>query len=479
MNTSRELALVQLWETFATLAKAAFFFLATPVLLARLGQEGYGLLAMSFAVMACVLGLDFGLRPYLRVALSALPAEDDREWPRVLAETVGAFLCIQIPGVFVAIAGARAGLWSRWLGLGAEGDLVLVAALLGSLAYTLSLLLIEPLAARRRLSLVKAASFLGYALAVPVVIALAHSGASALGCALGYIATLTAPNLALAALALPRSLAALLRAPAHLHPRQVFSIVREGRWFAVFTALWLARSYLLTFLVSAMFGPALAGVFFILLKLSELVSVFGANTSETAIAELAATHAPLDERRARFLASYRATLAASIAAFAGIASLTPVVIERWFHLPSLGPAIGVLVAGFGLAGGFTRVVASACMGLGLTRSVALWGFAETGIVLGGIALLRPGIPGTFAVGIAAGIALVSPARAIARALDRSGAQLWIKPALAFLAALALASVCALAANSLAGWPRWAGIAAACACGAAAGAHIIRQLHAAR
>lgn len=306
----RELVLIQLWETLSTVAKAAFFFLATPVLLARLGREGYGLLALSFSVVTCVVVTDFGIRGCLRVALSAMPRGEDRDWQRVLSQSAAAFLCVQLPLIVATVLAGQAGLWSRWLGLGPNGDTVLVAAVIGSSVFSLSMLLVEPLAARRQLSPVKLAGFLGNALAVPLVLALAFSGASALGCALGYIAALTLPNLVLALFLEPRVFAALLRAPKHFHPHQVTPLLFKARWFALFAGLWLLRSYLITFLISAVFGPAEAGLFFILLKLSELLSVFGANTSETAIADLA-TGAPVAERRGQFLASYRASLAAS------------------------------------------------------------------------------------------------------------------------------------------------------------------------
>lgn len=473
----RELALIQLWETLSTVAKAAFFFVVTPVLLARLGREEYGWLALSFSVVTCVVVTDFGIRGYLRVTLSAMSGGEDRFREQAISQSAAAFLCVQLPLIALTIFAGHAGWWSRWLGLGPGGDVVLVAAVVGSSVLSLSLLLVEPLAARRQLSPVKLASFLGNVLAVPLVFALASTGASALGCALGYLAALTLPNLVIAAFLEPRVFAALLRAPLYLHPHRVTPLLLKGGWFALFAALWLLRSYLITFLISAIFGPAEAGMFFILLKLSELLSVFGANASETAIADLSANE-PVAERRGRFLASYRASLAASVAAFAGLACLTPIVIEHWFRLDSPGVAIGVFVGCFGLAGGFNRAVATACMGLGLTRSVALWGFLETSIVLGGAVALRSwlGLASAFAAGIVAALALIAPARKIARALEESGARLWVQPAGWFFAGIVSSAACAIIANSVGGWARWGWAALGCACGGAVGAHYLRQLH---
>ena len=461
----RELALIQLWETLATVAKAAFFFLATPVLIARLGREGYGLLALALSVVACVVGLDLGLRPYLRVALSSLQADASAR-SRLLAEVLGAFLVVQVLALVVVFAGARAHEWSRLFQLPAAGDRMLVVALACGSAYALSLLLIEPLAARHRLSLVKAASFCGYALAVPVVIALAQTGAGATACFLGFAAALTAPNLLLALVYEPRALAALLRA----RPRTLGRIVFSGRWFALFTAQWLARSYLLTFLVSALFGPAEAGTFFILLKLSELLSVFGANTSEAAIAGLA-SEPDRAARRVRFLGPYRTTLAVSVAAFGGLAALTPWVLRQWFHLSDRGATVGVLVGLFGLAGGFDRAISGASMGLGLIRHAALWSLVETAVALGGAIALRAwlGIDGVFLAGAVAALALFPTAGKIAHTLGESASTLWVRPALPFFAGVVLAGACAV----FAAGSNWPGMAAAVIIGALAGWRCLR------
>lgn len=469
--------MIQLWETLATVAKAAFFFLATPLLLSHLGRDGYGLLAMALSVTACVVGLDFGTRPYLRVALSALPRGGDGSWQPVLGDVLGAFLGIQALGLVALAAGAKACLWSHWLGIDPSGDWLLVIALLGGGAYMTSLLLIEPLAATRRLSLVKAAGFAGNALAVPAVVLTVLQGGTAIACFIAYSAALTLPNLLVAAFYLPESFGVLIRVPTRFHLQTASRIILHGRWFGLSNAQWLLQSYLLTFLMSGLFGPAQAGRFFILLKLSELLSVFGANTSETSISELAAAHRPIEERRQQFISSYQATLAASSLVFAFLANLTPIALQLWFHFTDVEPWIGVWVATFGFAGAFKRVINSACLGLHLVRSLALWEFVETAIALGGLIALQHllGTTSAFVAGVISVFALARPAQHVARALGSSSSGLWLKPAAICLLAVATSAVFALMADSSPGWLKWVWAAFGCSVGIAAAAYYIHRL----
>ncbi len=430
-SQQRELTLNQWWETLSTIAKALFFFLVTPVLLRRLGTEGYGFLALALSAMACVLSFDFGLRIRLRIALSGLTAQtESTAGNRSLAEALGHYLGLLASFAALGAIVAASGLWQRWTR--SDGHLLAVA-LLGSSACGFSMLLLEPLAARGRLSQVKASAFIGNALATPVVLGLVATGSSANGCFLGYALSLAIPNLGCALVFRSAELAALPRALGAISPAGLFRSIYAGRWFALTATESLLKSYLLTFLAGALLGPAAAGTYFILLKLSELVSVFGANASDTSTADLAALpDAP--SRATNFRASYSYSAAMCLVAFAGLACLGPLVLGRWLQLPLNDPSLAILVGTFGLAASFHRVLLTACMGVALTHVAALWGLGEVAVILSGSVVLVPhiGVAGILVSGTLGSLALTPVALRIARHLGQSVWQVWALPLLGLI-----------------------------------------------
>ncbi|MEQ1859645.1 MAG: hypothetical protein ABMA13_06900 [Chthoniobacteraceae bacterium] len=428
----RELASNQGWEMLGAAAKALFVFVVTPVLLRRLGEDGFGFLALALSALTALVALDFGLRMRLRIALSAATSQ-----PRALARSIGHYLALVALSVAIAAVAAHFGWWQRATG---SSNGLLFAAVLGGGAYGLSLLLLEPLAARGRLSMAKAAAFAGSALTIPVLLALAASGASVGVCFVGQAAALTIPNLCVALFVRTPEVAELPRALASISPAGFVRSLRDGRWFALTAAEWLAKSYLLTFLAGLLLGPAAAGTYFILLKLSELVSAFGASASDTSTADLAALP-DAGSRAGNFRASFSYSSGMCLIAFAGLACLGPLVLGQWLRLPLNDPALAVLAGAFGLAAAFHRVLLTACMGVALTHVVALWGLAEIAIVLGGSALLVPrfGLGGILAAGTLGSLALLPVARHVSRELGQGSWQVWVRPVAALVPAFAIAT----------------------------------------
>ena len=276
------------------------------------------------------------------------------------------------------------------------GAAVMVMTVICTAVFMVTLLGLEPLAARGNLSELKAANTWGAVAAIPVCAALVFANAPVGLVVFAYAFSLTVPNVVVAwrtglfAMAPWKGLA-------HFGPRVAWKTLHSGVWYYLTTVSLVGKTHALTFLVSAMAGPAEAGVFYVLLRLSEIVGNVGATASETSLAALAAA-ADAKERRDCFRQSWL-----HVALFCTHGALVFVFLTRhllaiWLHGEEKIPqAIGLTLAVFGLTGAFSRVVVNASMGLDLTRPAAVAGAWEAvlSIVGAGFGFHLGGLPGLF------------------------------------------------------------------------------------
>jgi len=255
---------------------------------------------------------------------------------------------------------------------------------------------LEPLAARGNLSELKAANTWGAVAAIPVCAALVFADAPVGIVVFAYAFSLTVPNIVVAwrtglfAMAPWKGLA-------HFGPRVAWKTLHSGVWYYLTTVSLVGKTHALTFLVSAMAGPAEAGLFYVLLRFSEIVGNVGATASETSLAALSAA-ADTKERRDCFRQSWLHVVLFCTHGALVFVFLTRHLLALWLHGEGNVPhAIGITLAAFGLTGAFSRVVVNASMGLDLTRPAAIAGAWEAllGILLAGVGYHFAGLSGLF------------------------------------------------------------------------------------
>src|SRR5207237_8624243 len=156
----------------------------------------------------------------------------------------------------------------------------------------------------------------------------------------------------------------------------VVATLKESFWFNICNATWMAKTYGTTLLISALNGPATAGFFFILLRLSEIISALGAISSDVSLGELVQV-STVDQRRRSFWSRYSwaIVLCSHIALVIGFCTHDFFCI--WLHpVTPMSIFVCSLVAILGLASAFNRTVTYAAMGLGLAKTAAKSGMIE-------------------------------------------------------------------------------------------------------
>jgi O-antigen/teichoic acid export membrane protein len=216
-------------------------------------------------------------------------------------------------------------------------------------------------------------------------------------------------------------------------PAVIFRTLRSGFWYYATTISWIVKTHAMTFLVSALAGPAEAGIFYFMLRLTEIIGNVGATASETSLASLASTE-NVAERRQKFnhcwlYVALFCLPAALIFGFQG-----KWLLHLWFVHQSIGWTIGLGMAIFGLAGAFSRVVVFASMGLRLIKRAALSNLAEAtvNIIFAVMGYEMLGLPGVFFGGCLGVIVMLLPAKDIAALCGEpfSGAFIWSLSSLA-------------------------------------------------
>jgi O-antigen/teichoic acid export membrane protein len=206
--------------------------------------------------------------------------------------------------------------------------------------------------------------------------------------------------------------------------------LRAGGWFYVTTLALIAKTHALTFVVSAISGPAVAGTFYILLRITEIVGGLGATSSDTSLASLA--NEPVAQKRAKnFRHGYLYALIFCLHGTLVLGFFTPLLLGHWLS----GQAVQVTaimawaMAIYGLSGAFSKVVVNAAMGTGLVSQAAIGNLVEAVLVLVSGLILQSyiGLTGLFLGASAAAVALAPTTLALARNFQESATDTWLKP----------------------------------------------------
>ena len=387
----RELLRNQFWQILNFGSKAGFLILLTPMMLSRWGSVGYGLFALASSLLVSMALLDGGVRSLTRIRMAeAWKRGDTYGASRIYAEGVLTFAGVSLVAVAATVILSLGGCLTAWFRLPAGGSGVLVLTVICTAILMTSILVLEPLAARGNLSVLKAANTWGALAAIPLCALLVSVGTGQGGVILAYAACMTVPNLFVA---FQNGLFALIPCSElrRFRPATALKTLREGFWYYLTTISLIGKTHGLTFLVSAIAGPGEAGIFYILLRFSEIISNVASTSSETSLAALTSASG-IEARRACFTQSWIHAALFSMQGALVFLFLTSQLLGVWLHGAVTVPAgVGLGLALFGLSGSFSRVVVNSSMGLDLTRPAAFAGLWEALLgILGAYAGYRLG-----------------------------------------------------------------------------------------
>jgi len=351
-------------------------------MLARWGAAQYGMFALSSSLVVSMGLLDGGVRVLTRIRLAeALKEGDQVAYRNALGSGVVSFACVAFAASFFAAALAASGLLSAWFHLPVGGEWLLLTSMVLTCVFMITNLALEPLAARENLSALKAANTWGAISSIPLCAAAVWLGASVFWTTILYMACIIIPNFVLLLLhkihdEFP------WRDSLSFHPRMLLETLRSGVWYYLTTVSLVLKGHGFTFLVSALLGPAAAGLFYILLRLTEVITNLGTTASETSLASLATAHSN-EERRLRFHQSWLYVTSFCLYASVSLTLLGEPILRRWLpgH-PKIVHGLGVSMAIFGLTSALSRVSVNASMGLGNIRGAAIANIFEAVINLG-------------------------------------------------------------------------------------------------
>ncbi len=433
----RELLWNQLWQGLNFGSKAAFLILLTPLMLSRWGTAGYGVFALASSLLVSMALLDGGVRALTRIKMAdAWKRRDSESMEQVYSEGLLTFASVSLIAVAVFAILSRSGCLTAWFHLPPDGSGVLVMTALCTAVLMTSILALEPLAAEGNLSTLKASNTLGALAAIPACALLVYLGGGVEPVIITYAACMTLPNVVVA---YRHDLFAMIpwRTLRSFTPLTAFRTLRSGFWYYLTTISLIGKTHALTFLVSAIAGPGEAGIFYILLRFSEMISNVASTSSETSLAALTAA-TETEKRRACFTQSWQHVALFSIQGALIFLFMTGQLLTLWLHGEiSLTPWIGLGLAIFGLTGSFSRAVVNTSMGLGLTRYAATAGFGEAILgILGAYAGYHvAGLSGLLLGGSLGALCLLPVIRKIsmacvsscAKTAKRSDVILWILP----------------------------------------------------
>lgn len=450
-SIERQLISNQLWETVAFLAKAGFMLGLTPWMLRVWGSAGYGQFALASSTFVLLSILDLGIRGRTRVALCRARNTAPEKVPLILSQSVASFSIIGLGAILAAVLATASHLIDRLIGISGTDHSLLIVTTIMTMLFLLSGLLLEPLVARGQIGRVKLATATGWLLAIPAVAIALWNGASITLAVFLWLAALICANAA-AACTIP---AVLWQARPNwnmVRPRAVIGSIRGGFWFSATNSTWLARTYGATILISALDGPATAGTFFILLRLSEIISALGAISCDVSLAELPqATTAA--QRRRSFASSYSWAVILCAHSALVIGFMTPDFFEVWLHPAArVSGVAGIAVAALGLGSAFNRTATYAALGLEAGKTAARWGLVEALLFLSALLLVpgNVGLASRLLIASASSCALLPLAGAVSRRLDASSTQTWLQPFASVLPFLS-AGVAVLIATGTSEW----------------------------
>ena len=425
-SLTRQLFSNQLWETVAFLAKAAFMLSLTPWMILVWGANGYGEFALGSSTFVLLSLVDLGIRAKTRLALCSAGEKDRTQWPGILAHsavTFGMIGALTIVGAFIFTV---AGLWQNLFHISVVNrNLIFITAAM-SILVMLSGLLLEPLVAIGHIGKLKLATASGWLAAIPGVTLVLAAKASVTAALVVWLGCLLGANL----LILFRNrfvfTGALRR---RLELGRVISILRESFWFNVCNATWTIKTYGATLLISALYGPATAGFFFILLRMSEIISALGAISSDVSFSDLVqASTVEQQQRSFRSSYSWAVVFCSHIALVIGFCACD--FFRIWLHpVTPLSVFLGPVVVALGFASAANRTATYAAMGLGLTKIAAHWTIIESVcffvvIIFTGRSF---GLIAQLSLATLSAAALLPIAAAVSRKLMISFAQTWLQP----------------------------------------------------
>ncbi len=411
----KELFLNQIWQSANFLSKAGFLLLLTPLMVAKWGPEGYGVFALASSLLVSMALLDGGVRSLTRLRLAeALKSDDQFAFRKAYWTGLTTFGAIAALAFVVVAAVNQAGWIETGLRLPKGGGLVMVVTVGMTGIYMLTTLALEPIAARGNLSLVKAINTAGALAALPICGGAIWMGASVLSTVVLFSLCSILPNF----VPLFREDISAWRPPPGFRFfdfRMVFGTLRDGIWFYLTTVALIIKGHGLTFLVSAVAGPDLAGIFYILLRITEIIGNVGATASDTSLASLAQAETPATRAEA-FRQSWRYTGLFCLHGGLVLAILGEPLLRLWMVGTQQIPAgVGPAMAVFGLTAAFSRVIVNASMGLHAVRFAAKANLAEAGLDVVGafVGYYLAGLPGVLFGGSIGIICLVAPALHVA------------------------------------------------------------------
>jgi O-antigen/teichoic acid export membrane protein len=290
-----------------------------------------------------------------------------------------------------------------------------------------SVLALELLAADGRLSDVKAANTQGILLALPACSVCLFLGAGPLTTMVAMIVCLILPNLFLLFRNLPKESVHLWRKSVPL--RDALTTLVQGFPYYLTTIALIGKTHGLTFLISAIAGPAEAGIFYLMLRLSETLSDVASTSSETSVATLA-FDPTRSQRILLFRQSWTWVLLFSLHGALALTLIGPTLWNWWLpSFSSLPLMVWPALALFGWIGGWSQMTTNSSMGLGLIQSAAFVCLTEAvlTIVLAFIGFSHGGFAGLFFGGAMAGLVTGFQSVRIANSLHEPFLQLWLQP----------------------------------------------------
>ncbi len=434
----KELLSNQIWQSANFISKGLLFLLLTPLMLKRWGADGYGLFGLSSSLLVSMALTDGGVRSLTRIRLTeALRNNDEAEFRRALSEGLLTFVAVLGLATILAAGFAATGWMGILLKLPAGGQLVLVTTVILTGISMTTTLALEPLAARGRLSETKAANTWGAIAALPVCGVAVWFHASILTVVILNSLCLIIPNVVLMINAGIHSQLPSLK-ELNCKPSMIFRTLFSGIWYYATTIAGTVKTHGLTFIVSHLAGPAEAGVFYFMLRMTETIGNLGSTASETSLASLASTKEPA-ERGEKFhhcwlYVALFCLPGAVIFAFQGNWML-----HLWFRHQDFLWVVGVGMAIFGLAGAFSRVIVNASMGLQLVKTAAIsnLGEATTNIICAVIGYKLAGLPGVLIGGCIGALIMLLPAGKIAALCGEKFFGAFVRPLSGLSLAIAL------------------------------------------
>lgn len=423
----RELWLNQIWQGLNFGSKAVFLALMTPWMLQVWGETKFGVFAMASSLVVSLNLLDFGVRSLTRIRLVEAGASGDPTTvARVMAPGLFAFGLMGL-GIFLLALGVTFPGWTEQLFTVEREDawsLVLTTGL--TALYMVTLLLMEPLCAQGSLSKVKAANTIGAVVAIPAVALVLWAGGGVSAALIAYFAALFGPNFFLIGrIKLHRAdWGGILRG---MDWSQIGQTFKEGGWYYATTVALIAKTHFLTLIVGVVLGPAEAGLFYIALRLTELLSGVAGTSSEPAIAALA-DRKTVEGKRRVFTQAWDFGLVLTLHGFLLLGICGERMLDLWLGSKWIEvPWIGWGMALFGLGAVFSRMVVNGSMGLGLVRWGAVGSIIEAVVVVSvvGVLLTTWGIGYGFGFGILGVVPLLPVAWAMAQKVGGQPVRLWL------------------------------------------------------